>query len=139
MLERVTAAYPDDLLARVFWDAYEQERARRRPGRGARPEAVPLLDFYRGLRVALVRHELEEQQPDKKLRYAELPRWTFLYNLDRYRALGAAVPEARRLGYQTGSQQESRTIGVVVNGLDAQQDYKTMCYIVPVQAARAGS
>ena len=139
MLERATAAYPDDLLARVFWDAYEQERARRRPGRGARPEAVPLLDFYRGLRVALVRHELEEQQPDKKLRYAELPRWTFLYNLDRYRALGAAVPEARRLGYQTGSQQESRTIGVVVNGLDAQQDYKTMCYIMPVQAARAGS
>ena len=137
MLQKTVAAYPDELLVQVFWQAYEHERARRRGTGRARPEAVPILDFYRGLRVTLVRHELEEQQPDKKLRYAELPRWAFLYNLDRYRALGSAVPEARRLGLQTGSQQESRSIGVVVNGLDAQQDYKTMCFIVPTQPAAA--
>jgi len=86
------------------------------------------------VRVALVRRELAREQPDKKLRWGELPRWAFLYNLDRYRALGAAAPDAGRLGLQTGSQQESRTIGVVVNGLDAHQDYKTMCFIVPVRA-----
>ncbi len=129
------AAYPDEMLTTVFWDAYEGERARRRAADRPRPETVPLLDFYRGVRVALVRYELEEQAPDKKLRYGELPRWAFLYNLDRYRALGTAVPEERRLGLQTGSQQESRTIGVVVNGLDAQQDYKTMCFILPAKGA----
>lgn len=88
--------------------------------------------------MALVRHELEGQPPDRKLRWGELPRWAFLYNLDRYRALGAAVPEARRLGLQTGSQQESRGFGMVVNGLDAQQDYKTMSFVVPA-APRAAS
>ncbi|CAA9583936.1 MAG: hypothetical protein AVDCRST_MAG88-3684, partial [uncultured Thermomicrobiales bacterium] len=46
-------------------------------------------------------------------------------------------PGSPRLGLQTGSQQESRTIGMVVNGLDAHQDYKTMCFIVPVAAGDA--
>ena len=132
MLEK--AAYPDDMLREVFWNAYERERARRQQGRKGRPETVPILDFYRAVRVALVDYELADDKPDKKLRYGELPRWAFLYNLDRYRSLAAGAPEAQRLGLQTGSQQESRTIGVVVNGLDAQQDYKTMCYIVPVKS-----
>ena len=134
MLEK--AAYPDDMLREVFWNAYERERdraSRRQQGRKGRPETVPILDFYRAVRVALVDYELADEKPDKRLRYGELPRWAFLYNLDRYRALAAGLPEGQRLGLQTGSQQESRTIGVVVNGLDAQQDYKTMCYIVTVQ------
>lgn len=133
------AAWADELAIDVFWAAYEQERARRRAVGGGRAEAVPLPDFYRAVRVALVRHELEGQQPDRKLRWGELPRWAFLYNLDRYRALGAAVPEARRLGLQTGSQQESRGFGMVVNGLDAQQDYKTMSFVVPAAPRAAAS
>jgi hypothetical protein len=132
-------AFPDAMLTEVFWDAYEQERAaRQRVGKG-RAETIPLPDFYRGVRVALVRHELAGQGPEKKLRWAELPRWAFLYNLDRYRALGPAVPEGRRLGLQTGSQQESRQFGMVVNGLDAAQDYRTMCFVVPFSAGRGGS
>ncbi len=124
-------AFSDEMLTSVFWDAYAGERtARGRDGQG-RAEAVPLPDFYRGVRVALVRHELTGAGPEKRLRWAELPRWAFLYNLDRYRALGTAVPAGRRLGLQTGSQQESRTIGMVINGLDAAQDYKTMCFVVP--------
>ena len=133
------AAYSDDMLREVFWNAYERARARRQQGRKGREETVPILDFYRAVRVALVDYELADEKPDKRLRYGELPRWAFLYNLDRYRAQAAGMPEARRLGLQTGSQQESRTIGVVVNGLDAQQDYKTMCYIVPVQPAGQGN
>jgi hypothetical protein len=132
-------AFPDAMLTEVFWDAYEQERAARQRGGKGRAETVPLPDFYRGVRVALVRHELAGQGPEKKLRWAELPRWAFLYNLDRYRALGTAVPEARRLGLQTGSQQESRQFGMVVNGLDAAQDYRTMCFVVPFSAGRGGS
>ena len=132
-------AFSDEMLAAVFLDAYEGERTVRQRGGKGRPEAVPLPDFYRGVRVALVRHELAGQGPEKKLRWAELPRWAFLYNLDRYRALGAAVPEAQRLGLQTGSQQETRQFGMVVNGLEATQDYKTMCFVVPFGGGRGGA
>lgn len=131
--------FPDEMLIAVFHDAYEGARAARRRGDKGRPEAVSLPDFYRGVRVALVRHELAGQGPEKKLRWAELPRWAFLYNLDRYRALGTAVPTGQRLGLQTGSQQETRQFGMVVNGLDATQDYKTMCFIAPFGGERGGA
>jgi hypothetical protein len=127
------AALPEATLRGVFQDAFDYARDRRRPARASQPERVPLPDFYRAVRVMLVQHELAEGQPEKKLRYGELPRWAFLYNLDRYRALGA------ELALQTGSQQESRQFGLVVNGLDAQQDYKTMCYILPATPAVKGA
>jgi hypothetical protein len=127
---------PDATLSTVFHDAYVGERAaRQRSGKG-RAEVVPLPDFYRSVRVALVRNELVGQAPEKKLRWAELPRWAFLYNLDRYRVRATEEPEERRLGLQTGSQQESRQFGMVVNGLDATQDYRTMCFIVPFGGGR---
>jgi len=130
------ATFPDASLVAIFHDAYVGERAaRERHGKG-RVEVVPLPDFYRGVRVALVRNELAGQAPEKKLRWAELPRWAFLYNLDRYRARAAEVPEGQRLGLQTGSQQESRQFGMVVNGLEAAQDYRTMCFVVPFNSGR---
>lgn len=59
------------------------------------------------------------------------PLWAFLYNLDRYRTLGAKVPAARRLMLQTGSQQEvSQGLGVTVGGLVTEDDYKIMCYLI---------
>ncbi len=125
------AAYPNEMLTAVFWDAYAQERQRRTTEGKARAEQVPILDFYREVRATLVRHELAGQKPDKRLQHVDLPCWRFLYNLDRYRALGPRVPESRKLGLQTGSQQEvARGLGLSVNGLDARQDYKTMCYVV---------
>jgi len=127
------AALPEATLRGVFHDAFGYARDRRRPARASHPGRVPLPDFYRAVRVMLVQYELAEGQPEKKLRYGELPRWAFLYNLDRYRALGA------ELTLQTGSQQESRQFGMVVHGLDAQQDYKTMCYILPAAPATTGA
>jgi hypothetical protein len=62
---------------------------------------------------------------------SELPLWIFLYNLDRYRLLGGQIPFNQRIGLQTGSQQEvSKGLGLTVNGLFADQDYKTMCYVI---------
>jgi len=117
-------------LIDVFWDAYGQVREQRRRAETARPEMVPVLDFYREVRSALVRHELAGQKPDRKLRYAEFPLWAFLYNLDRYRALGVAVPAERRLALATGSQKDvAAKRAVSVNGLDADDDYKIMCYV----------
>ncbi len=130
------ATFPEASLSAIFHDAYAGERAARERQDKGRSEVVPLPDFYRGVRVALVRDELAGQGPEKKLRWAELPRWAFLYNLDRYRARAAEVPEGQRLGLQTGSQQESRQFGMVVNGLEASQDYRTMCFVVPFNSGR---
>lgn len=124
---------PIDMLCSAFWGAYEFERDRRSRDRKTRPELVPLPDFYRELRASLVRYELNSQKPDKRLQHAELPRWKFLYNLDRYRAQGPSLPSLARVGFQTGSQQDVlRGLGFSINGLDAAQEYKTVCYVTSV-------
>jgi hypothetical protein len=121
---------PSEIVIDIFWDAYTHARERRSRAGASRPEMIPILDFYREVRTALVRHELTGPKPDRKLKYAEFPLWTFLYNLDRYRALGATVPIERRLALATGSQQDvAAKRAVSVNGLDANDDYKFMCYV----------
>lgn len=129
VLERATL--PDDLLVAVIWDAYARVRAARITARRPSPDVVPVLDFYRELRIALVRYDLDKR-PAAKLAHTDMPKWSFLYNLDRYRALGTAVPVDRRLGFQTGSQAESaRRNCVTLNGLDATQEYKQFCHLLP--------
>jgi hypothetical protein len=119
---------PESTLADSFWEAYEECRARRRAAEKGNPDVVPLLDFYRELRLALARHDLA-QRPDKKFSYPEFPKWAFLHNLDVYMSRSSSLPADRRLTLQTGSQQETRRIGMVVNGLDARQEYKAVCFI----------
>lgn len=129
VLERATL--PDDLLVAVVWDAYTRTRAARMTARRPSADVVPVLEFYRELRIALARYDLDKR-PAANLAHADMPKWSFLYNLDRYRALGAAVPADRRLGFQTGSQAESaRSRCVTLNGLDATQDYKEFCHLLP--------
>jgi hypothetical protein len=87
---------------------------------------VPVLKFYLEVRVALLRKALLAKQPDK-----ELPLWVFLYNLDRYCAASTQVPKNKKIGLQSGSQHEvSNKKAIIVNGLDAYQDYKTICHII---------
>jgi len=70
------------------------------------------------------------------IKNSEVPRWIFLYNLDRYRLVNAAsIPAGERIGLQTGSQQEvSSGHGITVNGLVPEEDYKTMCHVIPLQS-----
>jgi hypothetical protein len=128
------AALPEQELAGLFYAAYEVARdARRRQGLPAF-HRVPALQLYREFFLTLVRREVEANKPGKKIGTVELPLWAFLYNLDRYRALGAAVPEELRLSMETGSQKEvAQGMGLVINGLDARRDYQVICYIVPVK------
>lgn len=128
------AALPEQILPEVFWNGYSEARLSCTEGKELSSHAVPILDFYRGIRIALFRYELKGQKPDKKARYAEFPRWAFLYNLDRYRAIAPSIPPEKRLGFQSGSQREvSQGKGVVINGLDAREDYKVVCYVVPAR------
>ncbi len=122
------ALLPETTMADSFWEAYEECRSRRGATGKGNPDVVPLIDFYRELRLTLARRDLA-QRADKKFSYADFPRWAFLYNLDVYFSRSASLPPEKRLTLQTGSQQETRRIGFVVNGLDALQDYKVVCFI----------
>lgn len=122
------AALPESVLKDIFWEAY-QECVRLQQGGKANPELIPLPKFYRQLRLTLVGRDLA-QRPDKKLSHAEFPKWMFLYNLDLYRRLSPSLFINKRLVFQTGSQQETESFGMVTNGLDPSEDYKKVCYIL---------
>lgn len=119
---------PETVLKDAFWDTY-QECLRLQQSQGRSSNLVPLGDFYRELRLTLVRRELT-QKPDKRISQAEFPKWAFLYNLDRYRTLAASLPADRRLALQTGSQRDTARLGMVTNGLDGRQDYQVVCYVL---------
>ena len=126
------AAIPDAILADVFWSAFEECKRRRALASNVIAQRVPALDFYRYVRLELARRELEQGKPDGKLRMAELPEWAFLYNVDRFRGKTADIPLEKRLGFEAGSQKEqSRGMGIVINGLDPSQDYKVVCHVIP--------
>jgi len=117
---------PPEKLTDVFWTAYEYLKWKRIETNEPNAHIVPALDFYREVQVALFRSALESKQPAK-----ELPLWAFLYNLDLYCSASSQIPPNKRIKLQSGSQHEvSNKKGIIVNGLDAFQDYKTICHII---------
>lgn len=126
------SALPDDALPTIFWEAYEQLRTSSQSTAAA--VRVPLIDLYREVRVALVRHEIRSGKPDRKLLRTELPRWAFLYNVDLYRRIFPKLPVGHRLSFETGSQHDhQKGLAMIVNGLDASADYKSYCYVYASQ------
>lgn len=127
------AALPPELLSRVFWEAYLE--ARKRNARSLDTALVAVNDFYREVRIALVRSRYETKKPHLKLdRFIEFPKYAFLYNLDRYRSMTAQIPSEIKLAWQTGSMSEvNKGNGVVVNGLDAANEYRFICYVKQAQ------
>ncbi len=127
------AAIPAEILSQVFWEAYQE--AQKKSTRKRKASLVSLTDFYRELRIVLVRHKIAGRVAlsRKITQYADFPRWTFLYNLDLYRGLAQEIEETKRLALQTGSMSEvNKGNGYVINGLEAQNEYKTMCYVLPM-------
>jgi hypothetical protein len=90
-------------------------------------EMAPIGDLYREFRLAMVRDELKSGRADKRLVSAELPRWAFLWNLDRYREVAGA---GARVQFEPGSQQDTaRGLGFTMGGRSSQRDYRTFCYV----------
>lgn len=131
LLEKVTL--PPEVLTRVFWEAYLQ--ARQRNSRSLDASLVSINDFYREVRIALVRSRFETKKPNTKLdRFIEFPKYALLYNLDRYRSMTSQIPAELKLAWQTGSMGEvNKGNGVVVNGLEAANEYKFICYVKQAQ------
>lgn len=124
-------ALPEPELVELVGRAYHQASLRQREQGRMNAGRVPALVFYLEFRIALVRWELGNQRPSKKLKYHEFPQWAFLYNVDRYLALGSKVPKEKRVYVETGSQKEAaQGMGIIINGLDPHRDYKLICYFV---------
>lgn len=122
------AALPTEALPELLWEAFQHAR-RTSERAGSVPERVPLVDFFRELRVVLTRRELRGK-PDRKLTRTEFPLWAFLYNVDQYRRMLPGVSSDRRLNFETGSQQDHKKgIAMPLNGLDANSEYKSYCYV----------
>ena len=127
---------PDKVLTEVCWRAYltlAEQRAKDKKIDAAR---IPLLDLLREFRVALLRHELSTGKIDRKPKYVEFPMWSLLHNLDRYRKLGSKVPIEKRIAVETGSQRQTRSKGIILNGLDAKDEYKVFCYATAVKPSK---
>lgn len=130
-------AWPDDVtLADWFWEAFEAARQEKET-RSGDVASIPILDFYRAFRLQLVRMELLEKGPSAPLRRSELPKYGFLFYLDRYVAIAADLPPERRLALQTGSQREvAQGKGLIIGGRSPYEEYRVMCHVV---ARSAGS
>ena len=113
-----------ELFAEAFSDAYEYCRSKKK----SRGDLVAIRDIYPELRLALIRHEFG-RRPEKVLKNVTFPPWAFLYNLDLYRSDTSTISADRRLAFTTGSQSDSGRIGVVLNGLRADQEYKVFCFV----------
>jgi len=122
-------AIPESVLPDLFWEAYNEVRAKKASHQSAL-KRVLLRDYYEELRITLFRFQLRKSSPDKDLKFASFPKFAFLYNMDRYIALGSRVPNGKRISLETGSQQDVKNRkGMLFNGLDARQEYKTFCFV----------
>lgn len=130
------SAMPEEELERVFWRAYRSAITELAEG-NHEAKRVPIKDFYVWVRLHHVGEELRSGKPDREVKRTTMPRWAFLYNLDRYRKLDG-VDSTRRLWLDAGSSAEiGRGVGMVTNGLDARDEYKMICYVAhtPERAA----
>jgi hypothetical protein len=122
------SAMPEEELERVFWRAYRSAIADLAEG-NHEAKRVPIRDFYVWVRLHHVGEELRAGKPDREVKRTTMPRWAFLYNLDRYRKLDG-VDSSRRLWLDQGAQAEiGRGMGMVTNGLDSRNEYKMICYV----------
>jgi hypothetical protein len=126
------AAIPEGLLPEIIWEAYESLSRTNKPAapRETSGKRVKLVDLYPEVRVVLTRRELRSGKADKRLANTEMPKWAFLFNLDRYRRLLPSLSVNRRLTFETGSQQDhAKGLAMAVNGLDPTAEYKSFCFV----------
>lgn len=119
-------ALPTEFLVDLFLQAYEHTCMFRQKGQKGILSYVPIKDFYIETQIELFRAKLFS----KKIKVEKLPQWAFLYNLDRYFADYKNIPQDKKILVLTGSQHEiQKGMGMMINGLNPLNEYKTVCYL----------
>ena len=117
---------PTGVLINAMWETHEFLKSKQVNKDLFNVRSVPAVDFLKELNVVLYRKSLERKVSKLK----DTSKWVFLYNIDLYFSkLRGEVPSEKRLSLEAGSQLEiSKGKGILLNGLDASQDYKIYCY-----------
>jgi len=113
----------DDMLTALV-DGFKEAERRRKQTNLFTDSPIDIHDFIREFRIALLRNQLTGKL-GKKLKYADLPEWALLYNLDRYRMNMGKIPENERYSLTVPSQKaQSEGKSVLLGGLDYKRDYE---------------
>ena len=122
------AAIPIDSLASSFIEACEYLESRRE-GLNLAPRRIALKDMLDEVRLVRARTALAAKKRRDAEAAVQLPLWALLYNADLYRAAAPNLPTDERLMFETGSTNETKRIGLTLNGLDPARDYQRFCYV----------
>lgn len=115
-----------DMIAKIYQKQKSHQEKERKPN----AHLVPIRSLHHEMIVELFRQRIMDHKNfNTQIEGVIFPEWAFLYNLDRYRMLLTKLPENKRFFFETGSQAESERIGVTLNGLSANEDYKKFCYL----------
>lgn len=121
-----TNVLPADTFRHTLLEAHQYLQEKQEKSGVMNFRSVLAGELVKETKVVLYRKWLEKKLP--KLNDDSL--WVFLYNLDLYFAHLEQVPPSERLSRETGSQHEIRQgKGIVLNGLEANEDYKIVCYL----------
>jgi len=119
-------------LEQVLWNAYRKSL---QGSQGTLDnQRIPIHDFYREVRLEIVRQTLSPKKNVSKKIVNDLPLWAFLFNLDLYRSRGNEIDQSKRLIFETGSQREhSQGMAMTFHGLHATEDYREFCFVKSIR------
>lgn len=125
------SSIPENILPEIVVMAYSSIRSKQEYEKKLNAHLVPVSALHEEMIIGLLRNQMKGKSAlSKKFKDIYLPDWAFRYNLDRYRSLLPTLPEDKKVVFQTGSQLETERNGVVLNGLNAQEEYKKFCYVM---------
>lgn len=120
-------------LARVTWEAFQHLKATGQAGPDGK--RAPVRAFATELRIAIVRELVTRNKKKDAGQLACGAEWQTFYLIDRYRDLLRTRQQAPRVVFETGSMQETSKMGVMLDGLSPESEYRVYCYVVPVETA----
>jgi hypothetical protein len=126
-LAEVAAVARSDLHA-ALWDAYHHVSRRS----ASSTQGAELREVLEELRIALLRRARGEKQ---QLATLKLPSWALSWLLDEAFRSAPPVQNGRRLSLRTGTQRETKEMGVRVGAREPGGEIQVFCYMQDVAFA----